>query len=212
MRIASLWLLALLASAKTVTFDRASEGKLPPGWTEAMTHQGGAPKWQVVRDGQSTVFAQISTDSTGGRFPIAVYEGATLRDGTVSVKFKPVSGAVDQAAGIIWRYKNADNYYVVRANALEDNVALFKVEKGERTALAPTRAVSSNYAVVSQIPKQRWSTLAVVFRGGTFKVSLNGKELFEVEDSTFNAAGKVGLWTKADNVTYFDAFEFTENK
>ena len=114
--------------AETVSFDKDAPGAAPSGWTIAMTHNGGAPRWEVVKDdsapGKPNVFAQLSTDATGGRFPLAVYEKATVKDGTLSVKFKAVSGRVDQAAGLIWRYKDPDNYYIVRANALEDNVVL----------------------------------------------------------------------------------------
>jgi hypothetical protein len=175
-----------------------------------MTHKGGAPRWEVVKDdsapGKPNVFAQLSTDATGGRFPLAVYEKATVKDGTLSVKFKAVSGRVDQAAGLIWRYKDPDNYYIVRANALEDNVVLYKVEKGERIALAPKGTPSKTYGVKHRVPKQTWSTLGVTFQGSVFTVSFDGQKLFDVEDSTFTAAGRAGLWTKADSVTYFDDF------
>jgi hypothetical protein len=152
------------------------------------------------------VLAQVSNDATGGRFPLAVYEKASLKDGTLSVKFKAISGRGDQAAGLVWRYQDPDNYYIVRANALEDNVVLYKVEKGERIALAPKGTPSNTYGVKHPVPKQTWSTLSVVFQGNVFTVGFNGQKLFEVEDSTFTAAGKAGLWTKADSVTYFDDF------
>jgi hypothetical protein len=202
-------LLALSAGvAASLGFESTAEGGPPKGWSVAMTHEGGAPKWQVILDGDRKVLAQVSRDATGGRFPLAIYDGATMRDGTISVRFKPVGGVVDQAAGIVWRYRDAGNYYVVRANALEDNVALFKVEGGERTALSPKTSASSSYAVSYQIPKQAWSNLSVAVRDNAFSVSLNGKWLFDVDDATFAKAGKVGLWTKADSVTYFDDFRY----
>lgn len=197
--------------AELIRFDRAKPGAVPPGWTAGMTHQGGDPKWEVVKDDSApsrpNVFAQTSVDTTAGRFPLAVYDRLVIRDGTVSVKFKAVSGNVDQAAGLIWRYKNPDNYYIVRANALEDNVVLYKVEDGVRRALAPKGTPSKTYGVKHHIPKQTWNTLCVSFRNDTFVVSFDGQQLFEVQDSTFTAAGKTGLWTKADSVTYFDDFQ-----
>ena len=196
--------------AETVNFDKAAPGAAPPGWTVAMTHAGGAPRWEIVKDAsapsQPNVFAQVSKDATGGRFPLAVYEKASVKDGTLSVKFKTVSGGVDQAAGLVWRYKDPDNYYIVRANALEDNVVLYKVENGQRISLAPKGAPSKTYGVKHRVPQQTWSTLGVTFQGGVFTISFDGQELFTVEDSTFTASGKVGLWTKADSVTYFDDF------
>jgi hypothetical protein len=200
--------------AETIDFDNSTPGAAPPGWTIAMTHKGGAPKWEIVNDGSApskpNVLAQVSKDATGGRFPLAVYEKANVKDGTLSVKFKAISGSADQAAGLVWRYKDPDNYYIVRANALEDNVVLYKVEKGERIALAPKGTPSKTYGVKHRVPKQTWCTLSVAFQGKLFTVSFDGQKLFEVEDSTFSAGGKVGLWTKADSVTYFDHLEIVE--
>jgi hypothetical protein len=197
--------------AETINFDNATLGAVPSGWTVAMTHKGGAPKWEIVKDDSApskpNVLAQVSKDATGGRFPLAVYEKASVKDGTVSVKFKTISGSADQAAGLVWRYTDPDNYYIARANALEDNVVLYKVEKGERIALAPKGTPSKTYGVKHRVPKQTWSALSVAFRGNVFIVSFDGQKIFEVEDSTFTAAGKAGLWTKADSVTYFDDFQ-----
>ena len=176
-----------------------------------MTHQGGAPRWEVLANDSApskpNVFAQVSSDATAGRFPLAIYDKARLKDGALSVRFKTVSGTTDQAAGLVWRYRDPENYYIVRANALEDNVVLYKVENGQRMALAPKGTPSKTYGVKHRVPKQAWNTLGVRFEGGVFTVSFNGQELFEVDDSTFSEAGKVGLWTKADSVTWFDDFD-----
>jgi hypothetical protein len=123
------------------------------------------------------------------------------------VKFKPVSGEVDRAAGLVWRYRDENNYYIVRANALEDNVVLYKVEEGKRTSLAPKGTPQGTYGVDREVPSGRWSALKVVVEGPSFTVFFDGEKLFEVEDKTFTGAGRVGLWTKADSVTYFDDFE-----
>lgn len=202
---------AIMCFAETINFDNAAAASVPPGWTVAMTHKGGAPKWEIVRDdsapGKPNVFAQVSTDRTSGRFPLAVYDQVNIKDGSVSVRFKPISGRVDQAAGLIWRYRDPDNYYIVRANANEDNVVLYKVEKGERISLAPKGTASNTYGVKQRVPKQTWSTMAVSFQGNLFTVSFDGKKIFEVQDSTFAGPGKTGLWTKADSVTHFDDFQ-----
>ncbi len=206
-----LLIFAALAGAQTIHFDSDAAGRMPPGWTVAMTHAGGVPQWEVLEDGTApskpNVLAQTSTDRTSGRFPLAIYEEAELVDGVLTVKFKPVSGAVDQAAGLVWRYRDADNYHLVRANALEDNVVLHKVQAGKRVSLAPKGAPAKTYGVEHQVPVGAWSTLSVAFQGQLFTVSLDGRKLFEVEDSTFPGSGKVGLWTKADSVTYFDDFQ-----
>ncbi len=133
-----------------------------------------------------------------------------LRDGTITAKFKTISGTVDQGAGLVWRYKDPNNYYIVRANALENNVVLYRVRNGERASLSPKDAVSNAYGVKHTIPKQTWTTLGVSFRGDLFTVTLNGQKLFEVQDATFSRAGKCGLWTKADSVIYFDDIEIVD--
>jgi hypothetical protein len=195
--------------ADPATVNKLMQERL--SWTVAMTHAGGAPKWEIRRDDSApskpNVFAQVSTDRTAGRFPLAIWDRASLKDGSISVRFKAISGAVDQGAGLVWRYKDANNYYIVRANALEDNVVLYKVQNGERAALAPKGAVSNSYGIKQRIPKQTWAALSVNFRGNLFTVSLDGLKLFDVEDTTFSAAGKTGLWTKPDSVIYFDDFE-----
>jgi hypothetical protein len=203
-------LAALQLPAAELGFDRDRPATLPRGWIAAMTHDGGAPKWEVVSDktapSQPNVLAQTSTDNTSARFPLAVYQGLTFADGSVSVRFKPVSGERDQAAGIVWRYQDPNNYYIVRANALEDNVVLYKVEAGKRISLAPKGTPSKTYGVKQKVPRQAWSALMVNFRGPRFEVYFDGRKIMEVEDGTFAAAGKTGLWTKADSVTYFDDF------
>jgi hypothetical protein len=200
------------ALAETIDFEAAEVAKLPAQWSAAMTSEGGAPRWVIERDPGSPagekVLAQLSDDRTSGRFPLAIYDAAEATNGEISVRFKPISGRVDQAAGLVWRYRDANNYYVVRANARENNIVLYKVENGRRTSLG-TLGRPDDYGVKHTVPGQQWSTLGVAFRGPRFAVSFNGEKLFEVEDSTFAAAGKVGLWTKADSVTYFDGFEIS---
>jgi hypothetical protein len=183
------------------------------GWTFTKTNGGDSPRWAIAVDRtsptQPQVLAQTSEDRTSGRFPLAIYESVETSDGRLRVRFKPISGRVDQAAGLVWRYRDENNYYVVRANALEDNVVLYKVENGERVPLGPVGR-SDDYGVQHSVPAQEWSTLGVVFEGGKFTVLFDEKPLFEVVDATFEEAGKVGLWTKADSVTYFDGFEIEE--
>jgi hypothetical protein len=180
-----------------------------------MTHAGGAPQWQIVRDPSAPsppfAFAQTSQDRTAGRFPLAVWEGVSIRNGEVSVAFKAVSGTVDQAAGIVWRYQDANNYYIVRANALENNIVLYKVEKGVRLSIAPKGLPSRSYGVKHEIPRNTWNRLRVVFKDAEFSVFFNGKHMIDIEDRTFAKPGKTGLWTKADSVTYFDDFSVSGN-
>ena len=202
-----------VALAEVVDFEGLDTNVPLQGWTFAKTNGGESPRWVVAVDQtapmEPQVLAQMSEDRTSGRFPLAIYEGAETTDGQLTVRFKPVSGRVDQAAGLVWRYRDENNYYVVRANALEDNVVLYKVENGKRIPLGPLGR-SDDYGVQHPVPAQQWSTLGVVFDGDKFTVSFDEKPLFGVVDATFTQAGKVGLWTKADSVTYFDGFEILE--
>lgn len=198
------------AQLETIRFDHAIPGKLPADWTVAMTHAGAPPRWEVVRDESApnppNVLAQLSRDRTAGRFPLAIWNRVSIQDGELSVAFKPVDGSVDQAAGIVWRYQDPNNYYIVRANALENNVVFYKVENGVRTSVAPKGLPSRSYGVKHLIPSGRWNNLKVKFARAKIAVFFNQEQLFEAEDRTFSKPGKVGLWTKADSVTYFDDF------
>jgi hypothetical protein len=201
--------LALTATlfGQVINFDKDEEGKAPKGFILGLTGRGKPGVWVVRKDPAApsapNVLAQTDADPVSYRFPLCVYEGFTGRDVDVSVRYKPVSGNEDRAAGIVWRYQDQNNYYIVRANANENNVVLYKVENGIRTDL-PLVGKGRTYGMKARIPSGEWGTLRVVAMGSRFDVYSNGVKLFEVEDKTFPMAGKVGLWTKADSVTLFD--------
>ena len=194
-------------SRHVIDFESDTAGQAPAGFVFALTGSGRPGAWSIRRDDASpergNVLAQSDADSTSYRFPLAVFNGLTAADVDISVRFRPVTGRVDQAAGLVWRYRDANNYYIVRANALEGNVVLYKVEKGKRTDL-PVKGAGRTYGKKAQVPKGTWSQLGLTVRGPLFTVSINGEGLYQVEDATFPQPGKVGLWTKADSVTYFD--------
>jgi len=202
-----------VSTSRVIDFDHEPVGSLPSEWEPALTKSGAAPRWAILRDetapSKPNVFAQLSTDRTAGRFPMAIMRDVTIRDGEVSVRFKPVAGEVDQAAGLVWRYTDHNNYYIVRANALENNVVLYKVENGERTSLAPRGLPSRSYGVKHMVPRMVWSELKVSFVDTLATVSFNNERLFDVTDGTFRNPGRIGLWTKADSVTWFDNFTFS---
>lgn len=201
--------LAGCATAPRSDFDHATVGTLPVGWLAQITGSG-EPQWSIEKEDSAPSGHWVLKQSAWTpkpSFPLCVQPAVSLQDGFVEVKFKPLSGTNDQAAGLIWRYRDASNYYVARANALEDNVVLYKVEQGKRKALDIVGRVGG-YGVRDKVPAQQWSTLRVQFSGPRFRVFLNGKELFAVEDATFADAGAVGVWTKADSVTLFDDFRY----
>jgi len=180
-------------------FDRDAAGKSPEGFTLALTGQGTMGQWVVMKEAsapsQPNVLAQTSQDETDYRFPIAVAEVASYKDLALRVRFKAISGQVDQGAGLVFRLKDKDNYYVVRANALEDNFRLYHVVNGRRIQFA-----GANFKVTSQ----EWHEIKVEARGDEFKCYYDGQLKFSAKDSAFKDAGQIGLWTKADSVIYFD--------
>jgi len=194
----------LLAETRKVDFNEATVGQPPSGFEMGHTASVGRPgRWIVQADGSGKVLAQTDADATRNRFPVAVLSDVDAADVDLSVRFKPISGRVDRAAGLVWRYQNQDNYYVVRANALEGNVVLYKVQAGKRTDL-PVKGEGRSYGKKTPVPAGRWSTLRIVATGPLFEVHFDGTKLYEVEDKTFSNRGKVGVWTKADSITQFD--------
>jgi hypothetical protein len=186
----------------TVKFDDVQPGKTMPGWTFTKTGDGD-PKWSIERDDSAPSKPNVLKQSGEATYPVALKDDTNLKDGFVEVKFKAVSGKEDQAAGVIWRAKDASSYYVARANALEDNVTIYHTIKGKRTEKKRAKI---------KVPPNQWHTLRVEFAANRFHVLFNGNKALEFEDDTFANAGKVGLWTKADSVTVFDDFSFGSDK
>jgi Domain of Unknown Function (DUF1080) len=156
----------------------------------------GAPSGKMV-------VTQLSTKGDDMRFPVLVYDRTPAQNTSVSVKFKAISGKEDQAAGLVVRYQDPNNYYVVRANALEDNVVFYIVKNGSRIDL-PVKGQGRTYGAKAPVTKGAWNTLGLIAIGDTFTISLNGKKLYDVVYKQIGKAGKVGLWTKADSVIQFD--------
>jgi hypothetical protein len=183
----------------TYDFDNDNAGAIPAKFHGARTGQGSEGKWVVMTDttasSKPNVVAQTSTDKTDYRFPLLISDEGSFKDLELSVKFKAVAGEVDRAAGLVFRLKDANNYYIVRANALEDNYRLYHVIKGSRRQFA-----GANFKVTSG----EWHELRVECVGNKIICYYDGAKKIEATDDTFKDTGKVGLWTKADSVTYFD--------
>jgi hypothetical protein len=204
MRLATMAAAAIAASAqegtmKTWDFERDQVDAAPAGFSFGRTGQGRPGKWVVRVDPDAKagthVLAQIDTDDTDYRFPVAVADEPLLQDLRLEVRCKPVSGKTDQACGVVFRYQDENDYYVARANALEDNVRLYHVTAGKRRQFAGWNG---------KVAGQTWHALAVEAKGDRFQVFFDGKPVIDARDGTFKSAGKVGVWTKADSVTWFD--------
>ncbi len=187
---------------KTIHFDQGQAGALPQDWIAGATGRG-SPHWELVEDQTAPSKPLALKQSGAGAFPWCIYRGARFGDGFVEVKFKPLSGKVDQAAGLIWRGKDANNYYVARANALENNVSLYYVKNGRRKTIQ-YRDVPDDLPVKNNV----WQSLRVDFKGAHIIVRFQGHKMIELDDAHISGPGAVGVWTKADSVTEFDDFSF----
>ena len=190
-------LATIAGQAMTMDFENDAVGKSPAGFSFALTGQGRPGVWVVKGDdaAHGHVLAQTDADTTDNRFPVAIYNDFAAKDVDIAMQFKAVSGHGDQGAGLVWRYRDQNNYYITRCNALEDNCTIYHVVNGRRVAF-----LNQNVKVASSA----WHTLRLQATGDHFVVTYDGKNVLDARDGTFKDAGKVGLWTKADSVIYFD--------
>ena len=197
-------LVALAQSGATmIPVEKMNVGGPPAEFAFARTGQGPVGQWKIVADAAAAggrAIEQTSADTTDYRFPLAIYQPVSAKNVDVVLRFKPIAGRVDRAGGIAVRVADSDNYYVVRANALEDNVRFYRVVKGRREQLA-----GANLKVTAN----EWHTLGLRAEGERFSIMFDGKQLFSATDRTFAGAGRIALWTKADSVTRFDRIEIT---
>lgn len=194
----------VLVKADTIFhFENYAVGKTPVGWTAYLTGRGKPCKWEVRNDAGNKVLAQVSQEPEDYRFNLIVNDSLSYKDVTISVKFKGITGHNDQGGGPVWRFQDANNYYVARANPLENNFRLYKVVNGDRHMLKSARL---------NIETGKWYTLKVMMKGNRITCYFDGKPELETTDETFLQAGKTGLWTKSDAVTYFDEFKLSTPK
>jgi 3-keto-disaccharide hydrolase len=188
------------AWADTINFDDVKAGTLPANWLAAQTGSGAA-KWDVEMADDAPSKPNVLKQSGIATFPVCIKRDTNVENGFVAVKFKPVAGKEDQAGGVIWRCKDKDNYYVARANALENNVTIYHTINGQRVAFK---------SVKQTVKPGNWHSLRVDFERDEFTVTFDGKKVIKATDESFKGTGKVGLWTKADSLTLFDDFSYDE--
>jgi 3-keto-disaccharide hydrolase len=190
---------ATTGPARTLSFDTDKVDAAPSGFTFGRTGQGAQGKWIIKAEAGApsggNVLAQVDGDDTDYRFPVAIANDPVLADVRLSVKCKQIAGKVDQGCGLIFRAADPDNYYLTRANALEDNVRLYHVLKGTRRQFAGWDG---------KVKSGVWHELRVDAKGNHFEVYFDGQKVIDATDDTFKNAGKIGVWTKADSIIYFD--------
>jgi hypothetical protein len=188
------------SAAKKITFDSDAVGSPPAGFEFARTGQGAEGKWVVREDKEkpgNRILVQESADATDYRFPLAILKEGVYKDVTLTVRARPISGEVDQGFGLVWRYRDANNYYITRCNADENNCTIYHTVGGRRRPF-------QNKSI--KVAKNTWHTLKMSAAGNHFVVWFDGTKVLDATDDTFKDAGRVGLWTKADSVIQFDDF------
>ena len=184
---------AVAGQSEEWAFDKDEAGK-PPAGAEVI-----AGAWEVRAEADAPSPSNALCQSAKADFPAIRFGDRVYADLTAAVRFKPISGKKDQAAGIIFRVQDGNNYYILRANALEDNVILFRYAGGSRSTIKEGS---------TQVPSGQWQELKLEVEGNRFRGLLDSRVVVEATDDTFPAGG-VGLWTKADSVTCFDDFRVT---
>jgi len=176
-------------------FKNYATDNTPPGWTTALTGRGKMCDWRIVNDNENKVLAQTSSETPDYRFNLITNNNLILKDIEISVRFKAVKGSGDQGGGPVWRYKDENNYYVVRANPLENNYRVYKVVNGNRIQLK---------SATVKMTSGKWYNLKVIMKGNNIQCYFNDHLKLQTDDNTFPESGKIGLWTKSDAVTWFD--------
>ena len=178
----------------------AAVGAPPDNCRPALTGQGGPVAWQVLLDHDQAALAETSRVAVDNRFPLCVVDSVKASDVELGVSFTPIAGKIDQAAGLMFRVQDPDNYYVARANALENNVNLYHVVKGVRRQIAGAKV---------PVLTGKTQQLGVRIEGDAIRVSFDGRTLINANDQTIRGSGAVGLWTKADSFTAFHELTIT---
>lgn len=195
---------SLSAEPTTIDFEHFETGPVPKDFTPFLGGFGKDSAWQIKSEPSALsgtkVLAQTSYDQVDNRFPMLVYNDVTARNVRVAMQFKTLSGKIDQAAGIMVRFQDSNHFYVVRANALEDTVQLYRVMEGVHHVVTSKNA---------HVESGKWHSLDVMIDDVHVTVFFDGQQLFDARDETFSTAGKIGLSTKSDGVTLFDDLQVT---
>jgi hypothetical protein len=191
----------LAANGRVVDFDALAVGASPAGWTCTAPQHNGKSRWEVRKDDSAPtkpyVLAPVASDSADQSAPI-ILDGLTLRDGDISVRIKPVQGAEEHGGGLVFRYRDERNYYLVRASSAEKTIAVYRVQNGQRSAVVGP--------IKHEFPANTWSILKIVARGDRVQVYVDHRRILEGRDGAYTGSGRVGVCTIGDSMMYFDDF------
>ncbi|MDN3511365.1 MAG: hypothetical protein NG784_08670 [Candidatus Jettenia sp.] len=196
----------ILGERREYYFDDDKVDEMPAGFQNTLTGKGKAGRWMVMKTEKATspdnVVVQTGTDDTDYRFPLLILDNLSYKDLMVFVRFRAETGKVDQAGGLVFRYKDNNNYYALGANALENNVRLYKVVNGNRKQIGGKN---------TKVTSNEWHLLKAVCKEDKIQCFLDNTKVIEISDDTFDS-GNVGMWTKSDSYTLFDDLVIQETK
>ena len=196
---------AVPAPMAAFNFDHDAVGKLPPRFTAAVMGEGPEIHWEVKQDrlapSAPNVLVQSGKAKPGENFALALLDNVQLDHGEIAVRFKVLSGEEEQAVGIVYRYKDARNYYIIATSAHDDSCAIYQVKKGIRKQIDSQNVIVSPYT---------WHELHIIFAGPSYTALVDGEAVMGGKDSTFKGPGLVGLWTKSDTVADFDDLRISQ--
>jgi hypothetical protein len=202
--------------ADSLDFDKAQPGAAPPDWSFATTHHGQPGHWVVHPDvgapSAPNVFAQLAADRAPLRYALALYDKGYCKNGDLSAEMKIISGKATQTGGLIWRYQDPNNYYLLTISADEDTIAVLKVQDGRPIPVAKLGPGLKAFQVSHKIEPQEWNVLRVTFQATKMTVYFDHRKVMDAEDTTFLKPGKTGLWTRGDTIAYFDNFRIEKHK
>ena len=188
--------------AESVNYDSARQGQLPPGWSAP-----GNQKWTVRNDKTAPSHPNILHGAPGTgdiEPPLALFDKVLCRDGDLSVKFRIAVGG--NTAGLVWRYRDPQNYYLLTLSANEKNVVLQRMHNGQTETIAPVGGKRAGAGVAEEIKAGEWHVVKVSFRGPKIQVFFGNRSLFTAQDSVFLTPGKTGLWARGPEGAAFDDF------
>jgi Domain of Unknown Function (DUF1080) len=203
-------------NVELVDFDKLPPGVAPPDWSFATTHHGQPGRWVVHPDvgapSPPNVLAQLAPDRFPARYALALYDKGYCKNGDLSAEMKIISGKSTQTGGLVWRYQDPNNYYLLTISADEDTIAAVKVQDGRPTPIAKLGPGLKAFQVSHKIEPQEWNVLRVAFQATHMTVYFDHRKVMDAEDVTFQKPGKTGLWTRGDTIAYFDNFRIEKHK
>ena len=205
-KLAIVAVLAISAfGAESADYDAARQGQLPPGWSAPSSH-----KWEVRSDktapSHPNIFRGESAPAQEAEIPLALFDKVVCRDGDLSVKFRIETAPRGNAAGIVWRYQDPNNYYLLSLSADEKNIVLHRIRNGVAEVVSTSGGRPATVGVSEDIRPGQWHVVKVAFRGPKVTVFYGNRSIFTADDSGLLAPGRTGLWVKGAKGAAFDDF------